>query len=584
MKKGLLILVLLLIVSGCSASDDTTNQIQSDKNVSQQSQSVEKDLSDWFSDRDFETSYDESQSAFIYLNGDSVECNSNAVKISGSTVTITDEGTYVISGTLKDGMIVVQSDKNDKIQIVLDGVSIHSETSAALYILQSDKVFVTLRENTVNELSNGGHFEAMDENNIDAVIFSKEDLTINGTGNLTITSPAGHGIVSKDELTITGGKIEITSTSHGITGKDGIVIVNADLKIASGKDGLHAENDDDESLGYILIESGTFDLDTEGDGISSQSKMVIQGGTFDIVTGGGSENASSQTSDYWGGMRGDRGHGGMGRPGESSSSQSSAEDSTSMKGIKSSGDLLICGGTFMVNSADDSVHSNTNVTIQGGTFEIMTGDDGFHANDTLSIVDGLIHISKSYEGLEGLHVLISGGQIDLTSSDDGINAAGGTDSSGFGGIRGDQFGRSSNGSIVISSGTLSVAASGDGIDANGTLEITGGYTTVTGPTQGDTATLDYDVSAVISSGTFIGTGSSMMAQTFSDSSQGVIALQVGNRSAQTEIILTDDCGNVIVQYAPEMSFAVVIISTEEMIKGKTYSITVGADSGTFEAQ
>ena len=141
----------------------------------------------------------------------------------------------------------------------------------------------------------------------------------------------------------------------------------------------------------------------------------------------------------------------------------------------------------------------------------------------------------------------------------------------------------SSGSITISGGTIQVTASGDGIDANGTLTISGGYTTVCGPTKGDTATLDYDVSAVITGGTFIGTGASGMAQTFSDSEQGVIAVSVGNQSAGTQITLTDLDGNVVISHVPELSFGVVILSSPDIIKGETYTITVGSASGEFAA-
>ena len=142
---------------------------------------------------------------------------------------------------------------------------------------------------------------------------------------------------------------------------------------------------------------------------------------------------------------------------------------------------------------------------------------------------------------------------------------------------------SGNGTIIISGGNLYVKASGDGIDANGTLTISGGYTVVTGPTQGDTATLDYDKSATITGGTFIGTGASGMAQTFSDSKQGVVAVSVGNRSAGTNITLKDKSGNTIIEYAPELSFAVVILSSPDIVSGETYTITVGSESGEFEA-
>ncbi|HJA66862.1 MAG TPA: carbohydrate-binding domain-containing protein [Candidatus Mediterraneibacter cottocaccae] len=296
-----------------------------------------------------------------------------------------------------------------------------------------------------------------------------------------------------------------------------------------------------------------------------------------------------------------------------------SESSTSMKGLKAGTGMLISDGTFTVNSADDSVHSNASVTVNGGTFEIATGDDAFHADETLTVTAGTIHITESYEGLEGLQVDIQGGDISLTASDDGLNAAGGTDSSGTAGGRDGMFGgadaapgdsasggsapggsapggsrggagqpgtgsSSSNGSITISGGTLYIAASGDGIDANGTLEISGGYTVVTGPTQGDTATLDYDVSAVITGGTFIGTGASGMAQTFSSSEQGVISISAGTRSAGTQITLTDAAGNELISYTPELDFNVVILSSPDIVSGETYTITVGESSGEFEAE
>lgn len=141
----------------------------------------------------------------------------------------------------------------------------------------------------------------------------------------------------------------------------------------------------------------------------------------------------------------------------------------------------------------------------------------------------------------------------------------------------------SNGSIKISGGKLYINSSGDGLDANGTLEISGGYTVVTGPTQGDTATLDYDKSGVITGGTFIGTGAGGMAQTFSDSEQGVIALNVGNQSADTKIVLKNSSGETILEHAPELSFAVVILSDPEIKKGETYTVSVGSETGEFQA-
>jgi len=612
MKKTLSILLIFALVcflfAGCGKPSDNDGTIDnnSESSVSDTSDTtsdpVDVDFSqtddDMFTDRDGKTEYDESKAVSIQLKGDSATSSSNSVKISDSTVTITEEATYIISGTLTDGMIIINAEDTAKLQLVLNGVDITSKTSAALYILEADKVFVTLADGTENTLANGGSFTAIDENNIDAAVFSKQDLTFNGSGSLTVTSPAAHGIVCKDELVFTGGTYTVNSASHGLDANDSVRISSSTkLTIDAGKDGIHCENTDDASLGFIYISDGTMNIEAEGDGISAGAYVQIENGTFDLLIGGGSENGSKEHSDNFGGFMGGGGHGGM-RPGSSQSSTTSTdESSTSMKGIKAANSLLISGGTFKIDSADDSVHSDVSVTINGGTFEIASGDDAIHAEENLTITAGTFNITESYEGLEALNIDVKGGEFKIVASDDGLNAAGGTDSSGTTGGRDGMFGgghgggpggmgggmSSGNGSIVISGGKLYVKASGDGIDANGTLTISGGYTIVTGPTQGDTATLDYDKSATITGGTFIGTGASGMAQTFSDSKQGVVAVSVGNQSAGTNITLKDKSGNTIIEYAPELSFAVVILSSPDIVSGETYTITVGLESGEFEA-
>lgn len=602
-----LLVATLFVFSGCSAdkSDDgkETTTAADTQDSSAESVSFAEDVSDMMSDRDYEVSYDEEKSAVITLNGSSASCSSDAVEISGSTVTIKDEGTYVFTGTLDDGMIIVNADEKDKPQIVLDSVSVTSSTSAALYIYEADKVFVTLQgENT---LSNGGSFTAIDDSNIDAAVFSKQDLTFNGSGTLNVSSPAGHGIVCKDDLVFTSGSYNITCASHGVDANDSIRLSSASITVDAGKDGLHAENNDDSSLGFIYVSSGSLSITAQGDGISAGNYVQIEDGSFDIVSGGGSENGTKESSDSYGdmpggmpgmpgGSGGGKNHGDKGGRATAtatsvSSTGSSTDESTSMKGIKASNSMLINGGTFKIDSADDAIHSNASLTVNGGTFDIATGDDGIHADETLTIKGGKINITESYEGIEGLDIKISGGDITLVASDDGLNAAGGTDSSGTGGRDNGMFGGhmgmggAANGSIVISGGTIDMQASGDGIDSNGTLEITGGMVSVCGPTSGDTAVLDYETTGVITGGTFIGTGSYMMAQTFSSSEQGVIALSVGNQSAGTKITVADEDGNVILTHTPELSFAIVIYSSPDIISGETYKITVGSQSGEFKA-
>lgn len=491
MKKRFLSLltVLLFLLSACGGEGSEADTAAPSSSSTGASSLTE--ASDAFSSRDYEGTYDTANSIAIRLNGSSAACSSDTVQITGSTVTITDKGTYVLSGSLDDGMVVINAEKEDKIQLVLDGASIHSDTSAALYVLQADKVFLTLAEGSENTLSNGGTFTAIDENNIDAAVFSKEDLTINGSGSLTVTSPAGHGIVSKDELTVTGGSITVTSASHGLCGKDSVCITGATLTIDAGRDGIHSENSDDTTLSFIYIESGTFTID----------------------------------------------------------------------------------------SADDALHSTGTLTVYGGAFTLSSGDDGFHADDALVFHSGSVNVTESYEALEGRSIDILGGEFVLYASDDGLNAAGGHDQSGFGGMRGnDAFGSDPDSFINISNGSLYINAGGDGIDSNGALTISGGSVIVSGANSGDTSILDYGSSGTITGGTFVGTGASMMNVNFSSGTQGSIMVSTGNQSEGTLITLTDTNGTALITREADQAFSCVTISCPGLAEGETYTLTVGSSS------
>ena len=226
-----------------------------------------------FTDRDYTTSYGDS--AAIKLQGTKVAGSAKGVSVSGSVVTITEEGSYTFSGTLEDGMIVVNAAKNDKVHIVLDGVSITSKTAAALYLLQADKVFVTLAKGSKNTLANGGTFVAVDESNLDAAVFAKTDVTFNGEGSLTVTSPAGHGVVCKDDLVFTGGTYTVNAASHGLEANDSVRISGAALTVDAGKDGIHAEDTDDATTGFVYVSDGRLKLEAEGDGISAAVQNIL---------------------------------------------------------------------------------------------------------------------------------------------------------------------------------------------------------------------------------------------------------------------------------------------------------------------
>lgn len=639
--------ILSMMVTACSgtAADST------DTTESQQAVSTGDTLSydDMFTDRDLDVGYEESDSVKISLSDDATTVSSGSsdnsstddtvdgVTVDGNVITITSGGTYIISGTLTEGQLVVDAD-DEKVQLVLDNADITCATSAAIYVKSAGKTFITLAEGSENIFMNTAEFEAIDDNNIDAVIFSKDDLTLNGSGTLTINSENGHGIVSKDDLKITGGTYNITAASHALSGKDSVRIAAGTFNLVSGKDGIHSENTDDSSKGYVYIAGGEFTIDSTGDGIDASNIVQIYGGTFDITAGGGVENSTKTHEDNMmsgpGGGKGPQmgeapsgeapdgnvpsgeapdgnapsekpsGEAPQGGSGNSSSDNSNSDretppekpdsntdqsesdtsdsDSASTKGIKADGRLYINGGTFTINSADDSVHSNSAVTINDGTYTLTTGDDGVHSGEALEINGGTITISESYEGLEGLTVTINDGDIDITSSDDGINAAGGTEEMGFGGMGNDSTEDTSTDEMwmEINGGYIHVLAGGDGIDSNGDITVNGGEVYIDGPSDNGNSAIDYgDRSACyINKGTVVAIGSSGMAEDISDDSdQQVMLVKLDSQKEAGEVTLTDSDGNEIITYTALKAYDCVIISAKDLEAGQTYTLTT---SGT----
>ena len=504
-KKEVLLFLLIgiLILSGCNIKTEQNAQQNTGSSAAVNASITEIDTSDMFSDRDKEVGYEETESVVVSLTDDGSVCESDAVAITENIVTIKEEGTYIVSGSLSNGMVIVEAEDTDKIQIVLNGASIANAQSAALYVRSADKVFVTTVSGTENILENNGTYTSIDENNIDAAVFSKSDITFNGKGTLTITAQEGHGIVSKDDLVFTSGNYVITSAGHGISGKDSVRIANGSYTIVSGKDGIHAENTEDSSLGFVYLAGGIFDVSSQQDGISASSWLQAEDGTYTILTGEGS--AKTQNG-------GDR------KPMERIPQEETEEDTTSIKGMKAVVQLVLKGGNYTIDAEDDTIHSNGNIAISGGAYDLSSGDDGVHADSNVTIYGGNIDVAKSYEGIEGLSIDILDGEISVLASDDGMNAAGGNDSSGLEGFQGgdDQFASTEGAYIHISGGVLHVNAFGDGIDSNGDVTVSGGETYVSGPTNNGNGTLDYSGTARITGGVFAASGSSGMAQNFDE--------------------------------------------------------------------
>ena len=463
-------------------------------------------------------------------------------------VDITEPGVYRLSGQVADGSIRVAPATEGDVWLLLDGVSVHNEDGAALTSDGCDKLILTLAEGSVNSLTQGS--ATPDEEDNDAAIYVRDDLTINGTGALTIESAYLDGINCRDSLRIVSGEITVNAVDDGLVGKDEVTIGGGTITItAQTGDGIKATNAEDADRGFVTIADGS----------------------LTITTGEGSASVSQTASDGWGSRGGWE--------------QEAEEDTPSQKGVKAETTLTISGGTLSIDSVDDALHA-VDVALSGGEMTLATGDDGVHADNTLVVSGGTITLTRSYEGLEGADVTLSGGEISVTASDDGINGAGGDDATstdeGVFGASG-RFGRdrfaSSTGTILITGGVISVTASGDGVDVNGDLEMTGGELYVNGPQSGGDGALDYDGSFTLTGGTVVAVGSAGMAQGVSDPAIPGTAMNVSG-SGVLEVL--DSTGNALVHFEPLRDYSHVVVYSDCFTDGESYTLTLGGESQTVQ--
>ena len=642
--------------AGCSRSDSSSGSEESSSKV--QISSKETDMDDTisqldldFTANDLDVGYDESSATKIIYEADTPTVTGEGAEISERNVTITSAGCYIISGTISDGQIKVEAGKEDKIQLVLDNAYITCKTGAPIYIKSAEKVFITLADGSTSGLTDTADEYAADGDiSPDAVIFSKEDLTVNGSGKLIIDASYKHGIVSKDDLVIAGGEFEITSAKTAIEGKDSVKIADGTFKINAGTNGIVSSNDEDGSKGYVYIEGGSFDITAGTDGIQAESILTVTDGEFNMVTGGGSANAQQkQGNDFGGkGMGGDRGgfnkeqmpqgnadmpqmqegqtppempsdgFGGRGRqmggfddaavPTENTATELSAMTQTtandnsaqgftdadntgseSMKGLKAGKGIAISGGTFNIDSADDTIHSNANVVISGGKLTLTAGDDGIHADEIIEVSAGNVELTKSYEGVEAKYINISGGDITVNATDDGFNASDGSGANfgGMGGKGGMQQNADTSDSpyLKISGGKVYVNANGDGLDSNGSMLIEGGDITVDGPTNGGNGALDKgdgNYSLKVTGGTLAAFGATGMEEGFTeDSTQaGFLHNFSSTVAAGTEVTVKDSSGEVIATYTPAKSWQSLVFTSSALKQGETYTITAGEQTET----
>lgn len=526
---------------------------------------------------DEDPSRNSSDVSYITLEGTSITLDGGGAVVDGTQVAITSAGTYSISGTLDDGQIVVDADDEAETEIILNGVDIACSTSAPIYVKNAGETVITLADGTDNSVKDGDSYivedsliedsESIEPN---AAIFSKDDLTINGSGSLTVDGNYNNGIQSKDDLEITGGDITVSAINDGIKGRDSIVVNGADVTVDAGGDGMQSNNDVDSERGYVSIEGGTLDILAGADGIQAETSLTVSGGSITISSGGGSVNGSSDVGaggDAWGDRQG--------------MEADSSTDAPSAKGLKSGVDITIVAGTINVDSADDAVHSNDSLTIKGGSIVLASGDDGIHADSSIEIDGGDISITTSYEGIDSAVITINDGNIHLVASDDGMNAVSADSGSATDGWPPQgAFEASGDNYLDVHGGYIVIDAAGDGLDINGPITMTGGTVIINGPTRNDNGALDYFGTFEVTGGLLVAVGSSGMAEAPSaSSSQYAVMVNLSSaQSAGTMIHIESQDGEEVLSFVPTKAYQSVVLCSPELANGSTYVVYAGGSS------
>lgn len=514
---------------------------------------------------DIKTDFSNMEMTTITLSSDEIDVSGTGVAVTGSTVTILQSGTYSLSGTIDNGQVIVNSDDEGTVFLVLNGIDIHSSNSAAIYVLNAEKTIISLTEGTENYLSDGEThvFVDTEDDEPDSVIFSEDDLVINGNGSLIIDANFKHGIVGKDDLIIVSGNIVVNAVSDGIRGRDSIVVTGGNIDITAGSDGMQSNNDKDTDKGYILIESGVINIESENDGIQAETNVVINGGEINILSGGGTQNivvaedVNEQTKD----------------------STSTVEETESTKGIKAVSLIQVNGGIINIDSHDDALHSDDVIVINNGTMTISTDDDGIHADNDIVINDGYIDIINCNEAIESTVITVNDGEIRMNASDDGFNASDGTGSVG---MPGSEM-ANPDCALYINGGYIVIYSNADSVDSNGNIYMTGGTVIANGPQSYTNGTLDSDGEFIIEGGLLIAVGSSGMAESPDDisSQNSVLYLYETVQAAGTMIYIVSEDGEQLVAYKSDKEYQSIAFSSPELEKGKTYTVYSG---GSIDSQ
>lgn len=373
-------------VTATQSSSETVNITETTSTTGEVLEAITAD------EEDADATYNVSESTIVKFNGSSITVTGSGATASGSALTIKEAGTYIISGTLTTGQIIVEADKEEKVHIVLNGVNLTSQSGPAIYIKSTEKAIITLAKDTQNTITDSDAYTlAEGEDEPDAALFSKEDLSINGTGTLTVKGNYANGIKSKDTLLLMAGNINVTAVTHAISGKDAVGVFGGTLALTAGEDGLHSSS-------QVLVNSGTLKIAATDDGIHADSALTIDGGTINITksyeglesanitVNSGTVNLTASDD----GFNAAGGNDGSGLGGGTVEQNFSTDAKYFIK---------INGGKIVVNAEGDGIDANGSIYVTGGTILVSGptsgGNGALDYDGTCDITGGTLAIAGS---------------------------------------------------------------------------------------------------------------------------------------------------------------------------------------------
>lgn len=572
-----------------------------------------------YSKRDLDASYDASSATVITLSGDSASVQGTGAQAGADGVVISSAGTYVVSGELTDGQLLVDAGDDDKVQLVLAGATIHNEDGPAIYVRNADKCFVILDAGTENNLSDGSSYALEDDSDEPyATLFSCSDLTFNGSGTLNVTSAYRHAVCSKDDLVVVSGTYNVSAVEDGLRGRDCVKIRDGVFAIEAGGDGIKSNKDDNPVKGFVSIDGGTFDIQAGDDAVQGKTLVRLAGGSLTVAA-----NDDAFHSDL---------------------------------------EMHLLGSVIEVSAGDDAFHAETKLTVDGGIMNVTSCNEGYEA-EKVYVNGGDTHIVASDDGVNasaadlsddadadtvsstlpnggtpgapgqggGVAAPNAGGQApagmqqggqaadaagaqqggqapDSAVQQDGQapgvagaqqggtasglpaggNVAGAGNAGGAAGgaadpAAGGGMGQAdSNCLIQINGGYLVVDSVGDAIDSNGNVEVTGGVLLVSGPTSDGDGAFDYDGSATVSGGTVLMVGSTGMAQSFTSGTQAFAMTSASGEAGQS-VCVVDGGGNVVASFTAAKRFGMVLSSSPAFAEGGEYTLVIGGEVANANA-